>query len=179
MTRVPRQPQTTTAPNPATLFTPPTSTDPPFSSMSSTTTSVGPEPTPLPPHFTHDEPPEQVVEPDETARHFKVPKLRLIIEDLSHPGAARFLAAGNCSSVFEKSVQSVLQHLYKKPSASVPGTRSVTLYLEAMDGVAYTTGSSLDNDHKEIRKCRLFNPPPPGEETCIVNRIFRLLSRLY
>lgn len=28
--------------------------------------------------------------------------------------------------------------------------RSVTLYLEDMDGVAHTMGSDLDNDHKEI-----------------------------
>lgn len=28
--------------------------------------------------------------------------------------------------------------------------RSVTLVLREMDGVAYTTGSDLDNDHKEI-----------------------------
>ena len=28
--------------------------------------------------------------------------------------------------------------------------RSVTLYLEEMGGVAYTKGSELDDDHKEI-----------------------------
>ncbi|PGH11523.1 hypothetical protein AJ80_07089 [Polytolypa hystricis UAMH7299] len=31
-----------------------------------------------------------------------------------------------------------------------PGTRSVTLILRAMSGVAYTTGTRLDSDHKEI-----------------------------
>ncbi|KAL9000407.1 MAG: hypothetical protein Q9169_000924 [Polycauliona sp. 2 TL-2023] len=49
-------------------------------------------------------------------------------------------------------VTAVLSILYK-PSQSnshIPGTRSVTLKLRAMEGVAYTTGSELDNDHKEI-----------------------------
>ncbi|KAL8712012.1 MAG: hypothetical protein Q9220_003708 [cf. Caloplaca sp. 1 TL-2023] len=39
------------------------------------------------------------------------------------------------------------------PSASnshIPPVRSVTLVLRAMDGVAYTTGIELDNEHKEI-----------------------------
>lgn len=86
------------------------------------------------------------------AKTFLLPKLRLNILDLNHPGAARFLAATNASTILANSVQTVLRHLYQKPSASVPGTRSVTLFLENMGGVAYTKGSDLDEDHKEIRK---------------------------
>lgn len=88
----------------------------------------------------------------EVADAFQLPKLRLNILDLNHPGAARFLAATNASTILAKSVQSVLRHLYQKPSANVPGTRSVTLFLENMGGVAYTKGSDLDDDHKEIRE---------------------------
>lgn len=34
--------------------------------------------------------------------------------------------------------------------ACIPETRSVTLVLRDMDGVAYTTGRDFDDDHKEI-----------------------------
>lgn len=37
------------------------------------------------------------------------------------------------------------------PAYKPPPTRSVTVFLEDMGGVAYTTGTDLDNDHKEIR----------------------------
>lgn len=36
------------------------------------------------------------------------------------------------------------------PKSCIPPTRSVTLVLREMDGVAYTTGLDLDDDHKEI-----------------------------
>ena len=32
----------------------------------------------------------------------------------------------------------------------IPSVRSVTLVLRSMGGIAYTTGSELDGDHKEI-----------------------------
>src|SRR5205814_7754400 len=35
-------------------------------------------------------------------------------------------------------------------SSALPSTRSVTLILRSMPGVAYTTGIDLDDDHKEI-----------------------------
>ncbi|KAF3768017.1 plant basic secretory protein, partial [Cryphonectria parasitica EP155] len=81
---------------------------------------------------------------------FKLPKLRLNVPDLAHPGASRLLSAIDTSAILAESVQTVLRLLYQKPSPSVPGTRSVTLYLEDMGGVAYTKGSDLDDDHKEI-----------------------------
>ncbi|KAF2456130.1 hypothetical protein BDY21DRAFT_260133, partial [Lineolata rhizophorae] len=52
-------------------------------------------------------------------------------------------AAGNVSSATTRSRS--FHHYYP-----IPQTRSVTLVLRPMPGVAYTTGISLDNDHKEI-----------------------------
>lgn len=153
MTRQPRQPQTTAVPDPASLFTPPTSSPQTMSSS----TSAGPTHTPLPAGTTQEDlqsPPEQENH-DETGSGFKKPKLRLHIEDLGHPGASRFYDAIDAPSVFAKSVQTVQRILYHRPSSSIPSTRSVTLYLDDMDGVAYTKGSDLDNDHKEIRKFAL------------------------
>ncbi|KAL2129152.1 hypothetical protein VTI74DRAFT_8172 [Chaetomium olivicolor] len=89
----------------------------------------------------------------EAAAKFPQPKLRLKIHDLDHPGAAKFLTSVNASTVLSGAVNDVLRLLYKSPSdreTTVPPTRSVTLVLRDMGGVAYTTGSSLDNDHKEI-----------------------------
>lgn len=49
-------------------------------------------------------------------------------------------------------VSIVLSTLYTPPkdNCQIPGTRSITLILRSMPGVAYTTGIDLDNDHKEI-----------------------------
>ncbi|CAK7202439.1 hypothetical protein SEUCBS139899_005162 [Sporothrix eucalyptigena] len=84
------------------------------------------------------------------------PKLRVEIRDLNHEGADVFLGAVNLSAVMQQAVGNV-QHLlygrnawYADPATHIPPTRSVTLVLRDMDGVAYTTGSELDNDHKEI-----------------------------
>lgn len=84
---------------------------------------------------------------------FPLPKLRLEIRDLNHEGAEIFLEAVIASKALAKSVQSVLTLLYDSPTSqrtTVPPTRSVTLVLRSMGGVAYTTGSELDGDHKEI-----------------------------
>ncbi|QIX01047.1 hypothetical protein AMS68_006564 [Peltaster fructicola] len=80
---------------------------------------------------------------------FPAVRLRLKLEDLSHKGTSIFLKHFNSASDFEEQVQNVLNLLYN-PDSSRPGTRSVTLILREIDGVAYTTGSDLDNDHKEI-----------------------------
>lgn len=85
--------------------------------------------------------------------HFTPPKLRLEIRDLSHPGAKAYLTAVNTADCLTTAVQNVLQWLYTSPSCKtthVPPCRSVTLIVRDMPGVAYTTGSELDNDHKEI-----------------------------
>lgn len=84
---------------------------------------------------------------------FPNPKLRLEIRDLSHPGTTTFLTSVVASKALQKAVQSVLTLLYESPQSpttTVPPTRSVTLILRSMPGVAYTVGTELDNDHKEI-----------------------------
>lgn len=155
-----RLPPTSAVPNPASIFIPPVS--PQETASSAMPTTADPAPTPLP---IGNGPPAQENQTDDGQHNhngseeqeiqFAVPKLRLNVLDLNHPGASRFLTAINAADVFRKSVQSVLKLLYTSPSSGLvpPATRSVTLYLEDMDGVAYTKGSDLDNDHKEIRTC--------------------------
>ncbi|KAK0715693.1 peptidase of plants and bacteria-domain-containing protein [Lasiosphaeris hirsuta] len=85
--------------------------------------------------------------------HFPQPKLRFEIRDVCHPGAAKFLGAVNIGSIFSVAVTNVQRLLYRSPAdphTHVPPTRSVTLILRDMGGVAYTTGTDLDSDHKEI-----------------------------
>lgn len=87
------------------------------------------------------------------AGHFRLPKLRLEIRDLSHDGALHFLTAVNATTTLQTAIRNVLRLLYLEASQShppPPPTRSVTLILRSFSGVAYTTGSELDNDHKEI-----------------------------
>lgn len=80
------------------------------------------------------------------------PKLRLKITELTHDGAQIFFKTTNPVTVLSDAVTTVLQTLYNpvESQKTIPGTRSVTLILRPMDGVAYTQGSDLDNDHKEI-----------------------------
>lgn len=80
---------------------------------------------------------------------FKVPKLRLNLQDLSHDGSSVFLSNIKGNEDIETQVQNVLNLLYRQESPR-PDTRSVTLILRDMDGVAYTTGLDIDDDHKEI-----------------------------
>lgn len=88
-----------------------------------------------------------------SAAEFILPKLRLEIRDLGHGGAQTFLSSVLANEALVTSVKSVLKLLYKTadcPTTTVPSTRSVTLVLRPMGGVAYTTGCDLDSDHKEI-----------------------------
>jgi hypothetical protein len=96
---------------------------------------------------------EEEGELQEQSTPFDLPKLRLEIRDLTHPGATIFFGAVNISSCFEAAVRNVLKWLYTSPTnphTHAPATRSVTLILRDMGGVAYTTGTDLDDDHKEI-----------------------------
>lgn len=77
------------------------------------------------------------------------PKLRLEIRDLTHPGATLFLTSIVPSTAFQSALKSVLTLLYATPQNPTP-TRSVTLILRDKPGVAYTIGTDLDRDHKEI-----------------------------
>ena len=86
------------------------------------------------------------------------PTLRLLIHDLTSPGTVLLLASINPSEALRNAVASVLTHLYALPPTSlsipsttaIPPTRSITLILRSFSGVAYTTSSDLDDDHKEI-----------------------------
>ncbi|KAI1373682.1 BSP-domain-containing protein [Hypoxylon crocopeplum] len=110
-------------------------------------------------------------EEQKTNPRFELPRLRLHVQDIGHEGSSIFLSAVNASTVLRSSINSIHEHLYSglfvptptpsSPSSSPfpsslpthphpPPTRSVTVILRDMDGVAYTTGSDLDSDHKEI-----------------------------
>ncbi|KAL1902532.1 hypothetical protein Sste5346_000974 [Sporothrix stenoceras] len=123
-------------------------------------TAVPPVPTPMPPP----DQPEGASGPAdaEFSDHvsepppYPKPKLRIEIRDLNHEGADVFLGAVNVSAVIQQAVGNVQRFLYGRnawyadPETHITPTRSVTVILRDMDGVAYTTGSELDGDHKEI-----------------------------
>lgn len=80
---------------------------------------------------------------------FESPKTRIHLNDLAHEGSSIFLSNIKGNEDIDTQIQNVLNLLYTKDDYT-PGTRSVTLVLRPMDGVAYTTGTDLDKDHKEI-----------------------------
>src|SRR5690242_8508422 len=93
--------------------------------------------------------------PDESSKPkvkpLRRPLLRLEFRDLSSDGSREFLRLVHASSALESAVDHVLRLLYTDVDRScIPPTRSITLVLRDMDGVAYTTGLDLDDDHKEI-----------------------------
>ncbi|KAF3937396.1 hypothetical protein ABW19_dt0206418 [Dactylella cylindrospora] len=80
---------------------------------------------------------------------FSIPLLRLRVNDVCCEGAASFFASVNAERALTDAVIGVLDALYT-PDNAPKNVRSVTLILRPMGGVAYTTGSDLDDDHKEI-----------------------------
>lgn len=83
-------------------------------------------------------------------RHrFTAPKVRIHLNDLQHEGTSIFLSNTKGNEDIETQIQNVLNLLYTKDD-HLPSTRSITFVLRQMDGVAYTTGIDLDDDHKEI-----------------------------
>ncbi|TWU70721.1 hypothetical protein ED733_000421 [Metarhizium rileyi] len=91
--------------------------------------------------------------PAPPSQDFTLPKLRLEIRDVTHAGAHLVFTTVNASETITTAARNVLRHLYASPSCpttTAPPTRSVTLILRSMPGVAYTTGIELDNDHKEV-----------------------------
>ncbi|KAH0559796.1 hypothetical protein GP486_003684 [Trichoglossum hirsutum] len=83
--------------------------------------------------------------------HPRIKHIRLVlkISDLSCQGARNLISTVNVITTVEEAVGSVFRWLYTAES-TVPGTRSVTLVLRSMGGIAYTTGKDIDDDHKEI-----------------------------
>lgn len=83
---------------------------------------------------------------------FPSSKLRFECRDLNHSGAATFFAHNNPAHSLSCAADSVLSTLYAptKTNENIPSTRSITLVLRSMGGVAYTTGTELDDEHKEI-----------------------------
>lgn len=62
-----------------------------------------------------------------------------------------FTRQSGFSHLLTECIVSVLDTLYHKDHFPSPdNVRSITIFLDHMDGVAYTTGSSIDQDHKEI-----------------------------
>ncbi|KXT04506.1 hypothetical protein AC578_8637 [Pseudocercospora eumusae] len=94
---------------------------------------------------------------------FDPPKLRLQLNDLAHDGSSIFLSNFKGNEDFEDQVQNVLNLLYTR-DCKCPGTRSVTLIIREMDGVAYTTGMDLDDDHKEIHFNLNYINRPRGDD---------------
>ncbi|KAM0259033.1 hypothetical protein ACHAQJ_003532 [Trichoderma viride] len=113
-----------------------------------------PEPTPVPPNV-HINGAQKQQEEDQNAGKdsFSIPAIQLQIRDLKHPGAKRFLSAVNATDSMTTATRKLLELLYHTPSdpeTTVPPTSSVTLILENIPGVAYTVGSSTDNNVKEV-----------------------------
>ncbi|KAL8807713.1 MAG: hypothetical protein Q9182_000524 [Xanthomendoza sp. 2 TL-2023] len=122
------------------------------SSATSTTTTGTDEPTPSPLPIHQPPKPISALPRPHPKPGYPAYKLRLECHDLIHDGANIFFSNGEIAHDLLTAVTIVLSTLYK-PSQSnshIPPTRSVTLILRAMGGVAYTTGSELDSDHKEI-----------------------------
>lgn len=133
-----------------------------LTAMSQTSISSSAQPTPLPHPLLgsreqherkrHTEEDNNIADGYEEAEEedFQQPKLRLEIRDLQHPGAAKFLASVNAGTVTSTAVTNVQRLLYRSPtdtSTNMPPTRSVTVILRDMDGVAYTTGVSKSKSY--------------------------------
>ncbi|KAL4809342.1 hypothetical protein BDV18DRAFT_131822 [Aspergillus unguis] len=115
--------------------------------------------------------PSTATEPSVPPPKLPAPKLRLQIDNLRHPASRFFITSiPDLASTLEKALTAIIQYIYTPPSPSTatgtagklkhpqlptfkpsfPPTRSVTVLLRDIGGVAYTTGADLDNDHKEI-----------------------------
>ncbi|PGH11110.1 hypothetical protein AJ79_05055 [Helicocarpus griseus UAMH5409] len=101
------------------------------------------------------------------------PKLRLHLQDLTHPATKAWLThIPDPNAAINTALANIVTYLYTSPSPcpspqtacssndyiitqpfftpTLPGTRSVTFIVRGISGVAYTTGTELDSDHKEI-----------------------------
>ncbi|KAL3708060.1 hypothetical protein TMatcc_006043 [Talaromyces marneffei ATCC 18224] len=99
------------------------------------------------------------------------PKLRLRLEDARHSAASSFFGLiPDLEAVLDSALTAIVEQLYTSPGGRphnsdngdalkspipsfkpfIPPTRSVTIILKDFNGVAYTNGTDLDDDHKEI-----------------------------
>ncbi|KAK3400127.1 peptidase of plants and bacteria-domain-containing protein [Sordaria brevicollis] len=129
--------------------------EPELSPAAPTPSAVPVQPNPEQPALDESDQTSQGHDDDRDREGFKFPhpKLRLEIRDLNHPGASKFLGAVNAATILSDAVKNVQRLLYRSAAdkhTSCPPTRSVTVILRDMGGVAYTTGTDLDSDHKEI-----------------------------
>jgi len=87
--------------------------------------------------------------------------LHLQVLDLSHPGVSRFFAAcatngpyallhASCTLVLSLLYPPGLQSLNSEKNALAPAIRSVTIHIRSFPGVAHTSSSHLDTEHKEL-----------------------------
>ncbi|KAL8407969.1 hypothetical protein RB594_006682 [Gaeumannomyces avenae] len=155
--------ETSPAPQPGQIFMPPTSQA--GGAAAPAPSTAYPVPPPKPTAIVgsketgaHDsaappQPASQEQQQQQQHAPFPQPKIRLEVRDVLHEGARRFLSLVDASALLPRAVADVQRILYAHPgdrATHCPPTRSVTLVLRDMDGVAYTTGSELDSDHKEI-----------------------------
>jgi hypothetical protein len=82
----------------------------------------------------------------------ELPAIHLRIHPITHEGAKSFTKnLPDIGSVLEDAVHTCWNQLYNSESHLLPrDVRSITLYVRPMGGVAYTTGSWLDGEIKEI-----------------------------
>ncbi|KAH8698415.1 PBSP domain protein [Talaromyces proteolyticus] len=124
-----------------------------------TNKTVVPSPLPI-----HTKPHSQPAKTSDAEPSLPKPKLRLHLQDARHAAAASFFRfIPDLEAVLNSALAAIVDQLYIPSSSSsnkhkapasftptIPPTRSVTIILEDFNGVAYTTGTDLDNDHKEI-----------------------------
>ncbi|KAJ5382552.1 hypothetical protein N7517_000463 [Penicillium concentricum] len=131
------------------------------------TTSPAPHPSAIPnipkqaPQTPSKEEKQTTIESDLTSQ-IPQPKLRLHVQELRHPASTAFLTLiPDVASTLDKALANIIKYLYtsspksenpQRPTftPSIPPTRSVTVFLRDYSGVAYTTGTELDDAHKEI-----------------------------
>ncbi|KAI1214114.1 BSP-domain-containing protein [Annulohypoxylon truncatum] len=148
-----------TTPVPPSVFTP---------GMSLRTDEPKPTPAPTPsaiPVRPKDEPaPTQTENEEEEQKPFEIPRLRLHIEDLSHPGSAIFLSSVQAPAVLKSSIESIHKHLYGIP---IPSSHPPT----ATPTTTTTTPSSSSLPQTSNSHRHQTHPPKPRSITLLLRPI--------
>ena len=101
---------------------------------------------------------------------FPSAKYRFECHDLTHAGSSVFFQNADPTSCLSKAVATVLSTLYQPTNSNshIPPTRSITLVLRSMDGLADTGGLEIDNDHKQMNfsldYIKSIDPSIPGRQ---------------